>query len=125
LIGKIKKAPHAIDTVSNLLLQNPHNGSLEWLAAQSCLCPRQFQRTFIQRMGIGPKLFARIARFDKAFRMKNNNPQLDWLTIALTCGYNDYQHLAKDYKEFAQVTPSDYYLQDSKAPERYFGKHES
>jgi transcriptional regulator GlxA family with amidase domain len=57
--------------------------------------------------------------------MKNNYPHYDWLTIALACGYNDYQHLVKDYKEFAAVTPSIYYLQDSKAPERFFGRHEN
>jgi AraC-like DNA-binding protein len=125
LLKNIKKEPHALDKVSALLLQNPQCRSLDWLAHQSCLSPRQFQRIFIERMGIGPKLFARITRFDKAFRMKNNYPHLDWLTIALACGYSDYQHLVKDYKEFALVTPSAYYLQDSKAPERYFGRHES
>jgi AraC-like DNA-binding protein len=124
LLGKIKKPPHAIDALSNLVLQNPQKCSLDWLADQSCLSPRQLQRVFIERMGIGPKLYARIARFDKAFRMKNNHPHLDWLTIALACGYNDYQHLVKDYKEFADVTPSTYYLQDSKAPERCFGRYE-
>lgn len=125
LVGKLKKPPHALDMVSNLLLHDSRNCSLDWLANQSCLSPRQFQRIFIERMGIGPKLYARIARFDKAFRMKNNYPHYDWLTIALACGYNDYQHLVKDYKEFAAVTPSIYYLQDNKAPERFFGRHES
>jgi AraC-like DNA-binding protein len=125
LIGKLKKSPHALDIVSAMLLKDSGKHSLDWLAHQSCLSPRQFQRIFIERMGIGPKLYARIARFDKAFRMKNNYPHYDWLTIALACGYSDYQHLVRDYKEFATVTPSIYYLEDSKAPERCFGRHES
>jgi AraC-like DNA-binding protein len=125
LIRKSKKPPHPLDKVSSLLLQHSPAYSLDWLASQSCLSVRQFQRIFIERMGIGPKLYARIARFDKAFRMKNNCPQDDWLTIALACGYTDYQHLVRDYKEFAFVTPCVFYLEDSKAPERCFGRHES
>jgi AraC-like DNA-binding protein len=124
LVGKIKKAPHAIDQVSNLLAQQPGYASLDALADGCCLGPRQFQRTFTERMGVGPKLFARIARFDKAFRMKNNHPHLDWLTIALACGYHDYQHLVRDYLHFAAATPTAFYQEEGKAPERYFGRHE-
>jgi AraC-like DNA-binding protein len=123
-VGRIKKAPHAIDRIGTLLAQQAGYVSLDGLADRCCLGPRQFQRTFIERMGVGPKLFARIARFDKAFRMKNNHPQLDWLTIALACGYHDYQHLVRDYLDFAAATPTAFYLEEGKAPERYFGRHE-
>jgi AraC-like DNA-binding protein len=116
LVGKIKKAPHAIDQVSNLLAQQPGYASLDALADGCCLGPRQFQRTFTERMGVGPKLFARIARFDKAFRMKNNHPHLDWLTIALACGYHDYQHLVRDYLHFAAATPTAFYQEEAKLP---------
>ncbi|RYZ49229.1 MAG: AraC family transcriptional regulator, partial [Sphingobacteriales bacterium] len=77
------------------------------------------------RMGIPPKLFTRIARLTKAFRMKYNQPTLDWLSIALYGGYHDYQHLAKDFRELAGTTPTAYFREESKAPERHFGFRDS
>lgn len=37
--------------------------------------------------------------------MNNTGPEADWLLIALSCGYYDYQHLVKDYMEFTGLTP--------------------
>lgn len=72
-------------------------------------------------MGVSPKLYARIIRFDQAFRMRNRYPQLDWLSIAIYCGYHDYQHLVKDYKDFTGCTPNEFYALEQLAPERFFG----
>jgi transcriptional regulator GlxA family with amidase domain len=76
-------------------------------------------------MGISPKLYTRIARVTKAFRIKYHNPNLDWLSISLWCGYEDYQHLAKDFRDFAGVNPTTYFFEDKKAPERLFGLRDS
>ena len=54
---------------------------------------------------MGPKLHARIVRFDQAFRLKERQPGLDWLAVAVQCGYYDYRHLVRDFKAFAAVTP--------------------
>jgi hypothetical protein len=56
------------------------------------------------RIGIPPKQFLHIIRFDRSFRMKNRFPDKDWFSIAIDCGYQDYQHLAKDYKAFTGYT---------------------
>ncbi|MCY7352628.1 MAG: helix-turn-helix domain-containing protein [Cytophagaceae bacterium] len=72
----------------------------------------------------GLKRFDRIARFDNAFRMRNKYPSLDWLSVALACGYYDHQHFAKDCKELTHLTPTSYFEQESKSPERLFGLHE-
>lgn len=113
---------HRLDDVSNLILQAKESLNIEWLAKESCLSLRQYERKFIERMGISPKYFNRIVRFENAFRMKNKYPHLDWLTIAIHCGYYDYQHLVKDYKEFTQQTPTDFHLLDHSSPERKFGE---
>ncbi|NML66128.1 AraC family transcriptional regulator [Hymenobacter sp. RP-2-7] len=78
---------------------------VEQLAHEVCLSPRQFERQFVERVGMGPKLYARVARFDQAFRLKEACPALDWLAVALHCGYYDYRHLVRDFREFAGATP--------------------
>ena len=114
-----------IDKVSHFLLQNPTRFSLDWLADQACLSTKQFYNLFVQRMGISPKLYARIARFDQTVKLKNAQPQKDWLSIALEYGYYDYQHLVRDYKEFTKLTPTEFSQKESHAPERSFGNAET
>lgn len=121
LMQKSKKDFHPIDKATNLIIEHPECASIEWFAKEACLCPRQFERKFKERMGINPKLFARIARLKNAVRMKNNCPGEDWLSIALACGYYDYQHLVKDCQEFTGVAPTAYFLQDTKSAEKVFG----
>jgi AraC-like DNA-binding protein len=135
MIGVIEKFLHGIvyqsrgndlpiDRATRYLLNADAPISLDWLASQSCLCKRQFIRKFEERVGLSAKTYARIIRFDRAFRMKNNRPELDWLYIAIACGYYDYQHLARDYKEFTGCTPPAFYEIDKQSPERTFGLHE-
>ncbi|RYE53321.1 MAG: AraC family transcriptional regulator [Sphingobacteriales bacterium] len=121
VIGNKTKEKDPIDKVSNLLINMESGASLHWLAGQSCLSMRQFIRKFEIRTGISAKTFQRIIRFDKAFRMKNIHPDLDWLSIALRCDYHDYQHLAKDFNEFTQLTPPAFYKLEKTSPERSFG----
>jgi AraC-like DNA-binding protein len=125
LVQSIKREAHPLDVVANLMTSSPENTSVLQLAQSSFLGTRQFERKFKERMGISPKLFTRIARLTKAFRLKYKDPDLDWLTIALWCGYEDYQHMAKDFQAFAGENPTTYFLEDYKAPERYFGLRDS
>ncbi len=114
-----------VDKVSQFLLHNPTRFSLDWLANQACLSTKQFYNLFQQRMGISPKMYARIARFDQTVKLKNAQPQKDWLSIALEYGYYDYQHLVRDYREFTQLTPTEFNQKESHAPERAFGNAET
>lgn len=120
-IKKVKTAVHSLDKVASLILDNPSRFSLEWLASQACLCERQFNRKFIERIGVGPKLFSRIVRFYRAYRYKEIHPHEDWLSVALFFGYSDYQHMVKDFTEFTHVTPNLWIQQDNQSPERSLG----
>ncbi len=115
---------HPIDKTSKLMFQQNAHYSLDSFLEASCLCHRQFDRMFKERVGIPPKQFLQIIRFDRAFRMKNRYPDKDWLSIAIHCGYHDYQHLVKDYKEFTGYSPKQFFEIDNQVPERAFGDTE-
>lgn len=117
-IKALKCDTHPLDRTANFIAADPSRFSLDWLAGQACLCPRQFNRKFTERMGVGPKFYSRIVRFYKAYAYKEAHPDDDWLTVALLFGYNDYQHMVKDFKQFAQVTPTTWINQDNQSPER-------
>ncbi|MDB5239794.1 MAG: AraC family transcriptional regulator [Spirosoma sp.] len=120
-ISRLKTEFHPIDQVCRIIAQRPALFSLDELAGQACLSASQFERRFTQQIGISPKLFARINRFYKAYQLKDQNPLLDWLSIALQTGYTDYQHLVKDFKQFAGATPNSLLLAQASSPERILG----
>ncbi|MEP6737176.1 MAG: helix-turn-helix domain-containing protein [Chryseolinea sp.] len=106
-----------IDRTGYYLLNNTSPFSLNWLARQASLSPRQYERRFVERIGITPKLYSRIGRFFRAFEYKEKNPNVDWLTIAINFGFTDYNHMAKDFKQFANVSPNLLLDEYAKRPE--------
>lgn len=100
----------AIDEAAIQMLDPLNNYSLEEWASIACLSLRQFERNFIARVGISPKLFARIVRFEYAMKIKNQNSDKSWSEIALETGYTDSSHILKEFKEFAEFPPSNFYL---------------
>lgn len=124
LIRKQKKPRLLTDNVWPLILTGRAKYSLDQLAREACLSTKQFERRFKERTGVNPKIYERIIRFDRAFRLKNSRPAYDWLRIAVECGYHDYQHLVKDYKDFTGLTPPAFHEIENNAPERKLGLSE-
>lgn len=87
------------------LFKHTHPTSIEQVASLACLSVRQFERVSRQRIGLSPKLFARIVRFSKAYRMREENASLSWTDIAHRCGYFDQMHFIRDFKIFTGTTP--------------------
>lgn len=121
LVQKQKKEFLAVDQVLHIMTHDTACCSVDGLAKQSYLSPRQLERKFDERIGISPKTFLRICRFNQSYWMHLKQPWLDWLSIAIACGYNDYQHLVKDYKDFANATPKNFFSEERKAPGRVLG----
>ncbi|MCG7856842.1 helix-turn-helix domain-containing protein [Flavihumibacter sediminis] len=96
--------------MQELLLQNGNQG-MDMIASLSCLSLRQFERKCKERIGIPPKFFSRLARFSKAYRLREMRPDLSWTNITYECGYFDQMHLIRDFKQFAGVTPR--FLEDT------------
>jgi AraC-like DNA-binding protein len=81
------------------------------LADDADLSVRQFQRRFIDRIGVEPKLFLQLVRFQRAFElMDQSGASPDWIAIADTAGYYDQSHFINDFKGFTGLTPTDYLL---------------
>lgn len=126
LLGELSRRAirpvHALDGALGQLFGRDAVPNVDWLAAESCLSIRQFERAFNERMGVSPKYYLNVLRFENAFRLRNKYPELDWLSIALQCGFYDYQHLAKNYKALTGYGPNQFHQLDANGPERLFGE---
>ena len=94
------------DSAMRVLLKHDGNMSIESAASLSCLSMKQFERKSKERLGMNPKMYARILKFSKAYRLHEAFPQLSWIEIAHHAGYYDQMHMIRDFKVFAGVNPS-------------------
>lgn len=101
----VGKSIEPFDAAITRLLSSKGNIPIETVAAAACLSLKQFERKCKERLGLPPKLFARLARFSNAYRLRESNMQISWTEIGYECGYYDQMHLIRDFKEFAGVTP--------------------
>lgn len=96
----------AITSISNVILKYAGLVHVEQLASDANMSIRTFERHFTEQVGVSPKLFCCVNRFNRAFALKLRNPEKDWTSIAYECGYFDQMHLIKDFKRFAGSSPS-------------------
>jgi AraC-like DNA-binding protein len=94
------------DSALHSLLKNNGNIPIEKIASLSCLSLKQFERKCRERLGMNPKMYSRILRFSKAYRLHEAFPHISWIQIAYDAGYYDQMHMIRDFKIFAGVNPS-------------------
>lgn len=87
----------------NQILQNP-NIPINCLADSACLSSKQYQRIFQEFVGMNPKEYARIVRFQKALWMLQCGNR-NYPDIAAACGYSDQSHFIRDFKQMSGHTP--------------------
>ena len=67
---------------------------------------RQFERRFRYEIGISPKLYARIVRFEAALRRKAAAPDTRWTDIAHALRYHDQMHMVHDFNRLSGDSPT-------------------
>jgi AraC-like DNA-binding protein len=72
------------------------------------LSQRRFIQVFKAEVGITPKLFSRIQRFQQTRTFIQHNPSINWADLAVDFGYFDQSHLIRDFLEFSGLSPTDY-----------------
>lgn len=119
-IADRRQVARELDAPLRLLREKP-GVSIDWLADQTALSLRQFERCCRDHTGMAPKTFARLSRLSRAFYTRLHHPDRDWLSIAVDCGYFDYQHMARDFQRFTGLTPAGALAQQSTAAESMLG----
>jgi AraC-like DNA-binding protein len=72
------------------------------------LSPRRFGELFGAEVGLSPKTFCRVQRFNEVLTRIEQLTDVDWADLAASCGYFDQAHFNHDFRAFAGLTPSGY-----------------
>ncbi|MDN5205534.1 helix-turn-helix domain-containing protein [Fulvivirgaceae bacterium BMA10] len=85
------------------------NVNIEKLARNTGMSKRHLERKFIEIVGPGPKLFARIVRFQRSIRQYQQLIDKNLTSIAYHCGYADQSHFIREFKAFSGMSPKQYF----------------
>ena len=87
------------------LLRSGGTARVSDVASRASLSVRQLERRFLRDVGLSPKLYARVARFQAALDAKVISHNASWLDLAHEFGYHDQTHMIKDFQDFSGLTP--------------------
>lgn len=109
----------AVEESINIIRYSDGLITVESLSEKVGLGARQLERLFNLYMGVSPKMFNRITRFQRIFRELEEHRINNWLVLALQCGYYDQAHFIKEFKQFSGMNPSSFF-NGSNELTRYF-----
>jgi len=69
---------------------------------------RRFIELFRNEVGMTPKLFCRVERFQQVIHAIGHKTDINWIDLALNHGYSDQSHFNHDFREFSGLRPTEY-----------------
>jgi AraC-like DNA-binding protein len=72
------------------------------------LSAKRFIERFKIEVGMTPKRYCRVRRFQRAVAQAHQGRNVVWPQVALDCGYFDQAHFIHDFRSFSGLTPTGY-----------------
>ena len=101
-----------INHISELIKQTHGNININQMASAACLSRKQFERVFSNQIGISPKQYLRIIRFQSAIFHKQQNNNMNMIELTYKSGYFDQSHFIADFKSLCGMTPKQYFAEN-------------
>lgn len=83
-------------------------GVIPEVAGRVGLSQRRMAERFRTTVGLAPKRYCRIVRFQRALACAERGRRTDWTRVAQDCGYFDQAHFIHDFRAFSGITPTGY-----------------
>jgi AraC-like DNA-binding protein len=99
---------YAVSAALEMFGKNQAGPRVREVAKHLGLSQRRFIQVFKAEVGITPKLFSRIQRFQQTRTFIQHNPSINWADLAVDLGYFDQSHLIREFLEFSGLSPTDY-----------------
>lgn len=77
-------------------------------ARQAGVSERRLSQVFREEVGITPKAWRRVQRFQAAIKDLYAGADLPWAELALQCGYYDQSHFTNEFRSFSGINPTTY-----------------
>ena len=97
-----------IDYAMSSIIHQPSLRSLSHLSDKIGYSQKHFINLFRQQVGVPPKQYLRVMRFQKVICAIEENAVIQWNRVALESGYFDQAHFIHDFKRLSGFTPNEY-----------------
>jgi AraC-like DNA-binding protein len=84
------------------------NAHVDSVAADVELSHRRFIALFAEQVGVTPKVFSRVGRFQRTWSLARQGVSRDWAQLALICGYFDQSHLIREFVSLSGQSPTEF-----------------
>jgi AraC-like DNA-binding protein len=88
--------------------RSPHRASVGAMVRAAEIDQKKFIRLFTSEVGMTPKLYLRVARFERVIDRIHFAKHVDWWDIVEQYGYYDQSHFIRDFKEFTGIAPTEW-----------------
>src|SRR5215813_11668885 len=99
---------YAVSAALEMFVKNQAGPRVREAAKYLGLSQRRFIQVFKAEVGLTPKLFSRIQRFQQSRTFIQHNPSINWADLAVDFGYFDQSHFIREFLEFSGLSPTDY-----------------
>jgi AraC-like DNA-binding protein len=89
-----------------LIHQNVRTITVKALLEYLDISERQFERRFLETVGIPPLAYIRVKRFNEALRLMQMGQYNTLTEVAYALNFHDQSHFIRDIKSFTGVTPT-------------------
>ena len=111
LLAQLLRPPELHPAVAFAIRQfcdGAQSGRVDRVVERVGLSPRRFIELFHKQVGLTPKTFSRVRRFQQTLKSMRGRREVDWVGVALENGYYDQAHFIHDFQGFSGFTPSAY-----------------
>ena len=111
LAPHLDSVPVRIDEVGFALrafARVPGVATVREVARRTGLSERRFSQVFRERVGLSPKTWCRVQRFQRAVHLLYAGGDVHWAEMALECGYYDQSHFANEFRAFSGIDATTY-----------------
>jgi AraC-like DNA-binding protein len=98
----------AVEYAVTEILRRPDQINLRRVSQNIGFSRKHFIGIFKQQVGITPKAYLKIIRFQKAISEIEERKKANWANISQDCGFYDQAHFINDFKFFSGFTPNEY-----------------
>lgn len=95
-------------TVTDLIIESSGQRKIQEIADMTGYSVRYINRVFTDTMGLSPKSFSKLMRFQCLVGNLNNALNMDMADLSVDMGYYDQSHMIKDFCKLADATPTNY-----------------
>ena len=87
----------------------PENAPVSGVLDEIGMSRRHFSCCFRRHIGLTPKRYWRIQRFQRVIRRLHDATEVNWVDVALAAGYFDQAHFIRDFRTISGLSPTQYW----------------